>query len=93
MPPLRRDSKIAASGQMSGRKSGLITAPMNGLVVAVRIEQGASATTGQVLLVIEAMKMEHSIIASRDGTVTSLLVQVGDQVMPGQPLAEISPAD
>lgn len=86
---IARDSNAGAGGRTSGR----ITAPMNGLVVAVRIEQGASATTGQVLLVIEAMKMEHSIVASRDGTVTSLLVQVGDQVTPGQPLAEISPPD
>ena len=90
--PVARDGN-GASGRTNGRASGLITAPMNGLVVAMRVKQGDTATTGQVLLVIEAMKMEHSIVAPLDGTVSNLMARVGDQVAPGQVLAEISPAE
>jgi geranyl-CoA carboxylase alpha subunit len=78
-----------AASDTSGVASGRIIAPMNGLVVALHVQQGDIATTGQVLLVIEAMKMEHSIIAPLDGRVVSLLACIGDQVAPGQVLAEI----
>jgi geranyl-CoA carboxylase alpha subunit len=81
---------VPAASDSSGAASGRIIAPMNGLVVALHVRQGDMATTGQVLLVIEAMKMEHSIIAPLDGQVTSLLACIGDQVAPGQVLAEIS---
>ena len=75
-----------------GAASGRISAPMNGQVVALPVQQGDAVAAGQVLLVIEAMKMEHSIVAPLDGQVGSLLVELGAQVAPGQVLAEILPA-
>jgi len=44
---------------------------------------------GQMLMALEAMKMEHAIVAPRDGVLTSVSVAVGDQVSPGQIMAEI----
>ena len=87
--PALRGCGTAASGRTSGR----ITAPMNGLVVAVHVKPGDKATAGQVLLVIEAMKMEHSIVAPIDGALIDVLARVGDQVAPGRVLAEIAPVE
>ncbi|GAB3538412.1 acetyl-CoA carboxylase biotin carboxylase subunit [Noviherbaspirillum agri] len=76
-----------------GAGSGRITAPMNGQVVAVHVEEGVEVKIGQVLMVIEAMKMEHGVIAQVDGQVKELLVCVGDQVSPGRLLIDISVGD
>lgn len=83
----------AAMRDISGAASGRITAPMNGQVVALHVNQDDTVKAGQALLVIEAMKMEHSIVAPLDGKVSSLLARIGDQVAPAQVLAEIVPAE
>ena len=59
----------AAVRDKGGAASGRISAPMNGQVVALQVQQGDAVAAGQVLLVIEAMKMEHSIVAPLDGQV------------------------
>ena len=53
---------------------------MDGLVLDVRCEAGQTVSKGQVLAVMEAMKMEHSLKAGIDGTVESVSIQCGDQV-------------
>lgn len=58
-------------------------APMPGLVSAVRTKVGAVVRTGDPLLVLEAMKMEHILTAPRDGVVADVLVSEGDQVTDG----------
>ncbi|MGO4727250.1 MULTISPECIES: acetyl/propionyl/methylcrotonyl-CoA carboxylase subunit alpha [unclassified Inquilinus] len=60
-----------------------LTAPMPGRVIAVLVESGAQVTKGQPLIVLEAMKMEHTVAAPADGTVTSLPFAAGDQVEEG----------
>ncbi|GAB3469912.1 acetyl/propionyl/methylcrotonyl-CoA carboxylase subunit alpha [Massilia terrae] len=65
---------------------GRLTAPMPGKVVAVMIANGAEVKKGQPLVIIEAMKMEHTIAAPGDGVVEEVLYQVGDQVTDGAPL-------
>ena len=60
--------------------AGSLLAPMPGKVVKVDAEVGAEVGKGQVLIVVEAMKMEHSVRAPADGTVASVRVSVGDQV-------------
>ena len=80
----------AAASDRRGSASGRVTSPMNGQVVAMHVEQGSSVKAGQVLLVIEAMKMEHSVLAQIDGQLMNLLVGVGDQVAPGRLLAEVA---
>ena len=62
------------------------TAPMNGTIVALLVETGAPVTAGDALLVMEAMKMEQTISAHREGKVTQFLFQPGDLVDGGAPL-------
>jgi len=85
-------TEAAATRDAGAATSGRISAPMNGQVVALQVRQGDTVAAGQVLLVIEAMKMEHSIAAPLAGQVGSLLARIGEQVTPGQVLAEILPA-
>ncbi len=63
-----------------GPGSGQVRAPMDGLVLDVRCEVGQTVTRGQVLAVMEAMKMEHSLKAGVDGTVETVSIRCGDQV-------------
>jgi 3-methylcrotonyl-CoA carboxylase alpha subunit len=62
---------------------GGLTAPMPGRVLAVNVDQGQAVTRGAALVVMEAMKMEHTVTAPRDGVVERLCVAVGDQVKEG----------
>jgi propionyl-CoA carboxylase alpha chain len=59
-------------------------------VTAVSVKAGERVSRGQVLLTLEAMKMEHAVAAPSDGTVTELPVQPGQQVEPGTVLAVVS---
>ncbi|HEY5633411.1 MAG TPA: acetyl/propionyl/methylcrotonyl-CoA carboxylase subunit alpha [Burkholderiaceae bacterium] len=68
---------------------GRLTAPMPGKVIALLCEKGAKVAKGQPLLVMEAMKMEHTLYAPEAGEVTELLYAVGDQVDEGAQLVEI----
>jgi biotin carboxyl carrier protein len=61
-------------------------------VSQITVAAGDSVTTGQPLMVLEAMKMEHHILAAIAGRVKSISVSAGDQVVPGQMLAEIESA-
>ena len=63
-----------------------VNAPMPGAVLRVEVSQGQAVKSGQLLLVMEAMKMENEILAPRDGTVAQILVQKGTAVDTGAPL-------
>jgi propionyl-CoA carboxylase alpha chain len=69
--------------------AGSLLAPMPGSVVRVLAEAGAAVTAGQALVVLEAMKMEHTVTAPVDGTVAEMNVGPGDQVDTGQVLAVV----
>ncbi|HSF37046.1 MAG TPA: biotin carboxylase N-terminal domain-containing protein, partial [Nocardioides sp.] len=69
--------------------SGSLLAPMPGTVVAVKVEAGAEVTAGDVVLVLEAMKMQHTVTAPHDGTVTEIHVEPGSQVASGEVLAVV----
>ncbi|MGB7879017.1 MAG: biotin/lipoyl-containing protein, partial [Ilumatobacteraceae bacterium] len=58
-------------------------------VIAVHVEAGASVVDGQLLMVVEAMKMEHKIVASGDATVTEVRFAVGDRVDTGDLLVAL----
>jgi len=79
----------APQREATGNASGRITAPMNGRVAAVPVAVGDRVRHGQVVIVIEAMKMEHSMLAPRDGVVLAVLAGVGEQVEPGRIVIEI----
>ncbi|MFN7114453.1 MAG: acetyl/propionyl/methylcrotonyl-CoA carboxylase subunit alpha [Alphaproteobacteria bacterium] len=60
--------------------AGRLTAPMPGKVVAVRVQLGDSVKKGQPLVIVEAMKMEHTIVAPADGKVAAINANIGEQV-------------
>ena len=84
--PLDRDSTAAGD-------AALIEAPMPGLVKSVHAKPGQAVTQGDRLAVLEAMKMEHSLLAARDGVVAEVLVAEGDQVTAGAPLVRLEEED
>ena len=71
--------------------SGSLLAPMPGSVVRLAVEPGRSVAAGETVLVLEAMKMQHTITAPHAGTVTELPVSVGSQVAAGEVLAVVHP--
>jgi len=74
----------AAGGGMS------IKAPMPGSVIEVKVKEGDAVKDGDVLLILEAMKMENELTASQAGTVAQILVKKGDTVNSGDPLIILS---
>ncbi|WP_299612101.1 acetyl/propionyl/methylcrotonyl-CoA carboxylase subunit alpha [uncultured Tateyamaria sp.] len=77
---------VAASAAGDGN---VVEAPMPGLVKAVFASQGAAVTKGDRLAILEAMKMEHVLLAARDGTVAEVLADEGDQVVAGAALVRL----
>jgi propionyl-CoA carboxylase alpha chain len=73
--------------------SGGYAAPMPGKVLDVRVVAGAMVRKGQLLLVLEAMKMEHQMVAATDGIVTEVRAAAGQQVDVGQVLLVIEPPE
>ena len=85
-----RDLSLDEGGEAGA--GGLIRAPMHGKVLAVLVEQGASVARGQRLAIIEAMKMEHTLVAPIAGTVAEIAVAADAQVAEGAKLMLIEPA-
>ena len=79
---------IAHAGD--GASEGRLTAPMPGKVLSFFVAAGASVSKGQAVAVMEAMKMEHTLHAPRDGVVEELLYAVGDQVAEGGELLRLA---
>lgn len=74
----------------SGSGAGELTAEMPGQVIDVRVSEGDAVSAGDVLVVLEAMKMEIRVTAPADGTVKALLVSNGDVVERGQRLVDVT---
>jgi biotin carboxyl carrier protein len=81
-----------ADGSLSSRKqkSGRVTAPMPGRIVTVAVKIGATVQAGEVLLVIEAMKMQNELLAPSTGTIAKVAVAAGEAVERGALLVEIA---
>ncbi|MGE8151741.1 acetyl-CoA carboxylase biotin carboxylase subunit [Pseudomonas vancouverensis] len=84
-----QDRTHALIGSQSSVSSGRLKAPMDGAIVDVLVSEGSSVTKGQLLVVLEAMKMEHPLKSGIDGVLKRLQVQVGDQVKNRQILLEV----
>jgi 3-methylcrotonyl-CoA carboxylase alpha subunit len=83
-----RTQEFSASAATGG-----LTTPLPGVVSAVAVQEGQAVTAGEVLMVIEAMKMEHTIAAPHDGVVRAIHFARGDRVPEGSELLELSRAD
>jgi acetyl/propionyl-CoA carboxylase alpha subunit len=77
------------AGSADGDSEGSMTAPMPGKILEVKVADGQTVEAGELLLVMEAMKMEHRIVAPTDGVVTKVNFSMGDQVQQGDVLVEM----
>jgi glutaconyl-CoA decarboxylase len=76
-----------APAKKAGPVSGeVIKAPMPGTIVNVIAQEGAKVKKGEVVLILEAMKMENEILSPRDGVVTSIITPKGSSVNSGDPM-------
>lgn len=80
--------KVAPAPQSAGGIS--VDAPMPGNILDVKTSVGASVKAGEVLVILEAMKMENEIVAPQDGTVASVNVNKGDTVDAGQTIVTLN---
>jgi len=72
-----------------GEEQGGLTAPMPGKVLEVMVEVGQEVTAGTTLMILEAMKMEHKIVAAEDGIITAINFTAGQQVEQGVTLLDL----
>jgi geranyl-CoA carboxylase alpha subunit len=83
------DVTHAPAGGQNAASSGTVKAPMDGAIVEVLVAEGEKVGKGQLLLVLEAMKMEHPLKATIDGIIRRVQVSKGDQVKSRQLLVEV----
>jgi len=88
-PSVEEAARHATSAADGG--TAVLSAPMPGRVISVRVTEGAAVAAHAPVVIIEAMKMEHAVVAPVDGRVTRLSVGEGQQVQRGDLLAEIEP--
>ena len=83
---LRIADFVVDAGSQGGGGAATLSAPMPGTVIAVSVQAGDKVIAGQALMVMEAMKMEHTIRAPADGIVAEVLFAQGDLVPDGAEL-------
>ncbi len=88
--PQAAPAPAAAPAAPTAQGSVKIESPMPGTILDIKVSAGTSVTSGQVLCVLEAMKMENDIVAPQDGTVASINVNKGDSVEAGQLIITLS---
>ncbi len=79
----------AASPAAATGEGAEVVSPMQGTILSVNVANGDTVKKGDVLFILEAMKMENEIMAPNDGTITSVSVQKGASVANGTPLCTI----
>lgn len=79
----------AAEAPKAAGEGEQVTSPMPGTILDIKVKTGDAVKKGQVLAVLEAMKMENEIMAGTDGTVTSVAVSKGSSVQTGDMLLTI----
>ena len=89
-PVAKKEEEKETTPVSSASGSIKVTAPMPGNIWKIKTSVGAKVNKHDVLLILEAMKMENEIVAPEAGTVTNILVKEGDRVEPGKILVELS---
>jgi len=83
--PRRRAKKKGGSGA----SGGTLTSPMQGTIVKIAVEEGQQVVEGDLVVVLEAMKMEQPLSAHKSGTVTELVAEIGQTLSAGAPICTI----
>ena len=82
-PKIQRTASSPAAPKAAGSGAGALKAPLPGIVVSIDVNIGDSVTKGQVVMTLEAMKMENALSAPIAGTVKEIGVAAGDSVLEG----------
>ncbi len=92
VPVAAQAAPVAPAPTASSSESGsvVIASPMPGKILSIKASEGQAVKRGEVILVLEAMKMENEIVAPQDGTVASINVADGAQVESGDTLATLN---
>ncbi len=90
-PVAKKAAPAPAAAAPTGAQGGVkINAPMQGKIVSVKASVGQAVKKGDVILILEAMKMENEVVAPQDGTVASINVSDGDKVESGAVVATLN---
>lgn len=90
LAPVQSAPQIASvAPTVANASANAIKAPMPGNINAVKVQSGQAVKKGDLLIILEAMKMENEIVADRDGKIGQVFVQKGATVDTGAPLVEI----
>ena len=88
--PAAPSPATSSSSQASPAGGEKVTSPLPGVIIEVSVKEGQAVKAGDKVAVLEAMKMENEITASRAGTVTAIHVAKGDSILEGAPIVTIA---
>lgn len=88
--PAPAKATAPAPGPASAGSGKAVTSPLPGVIIAVKVNVGDAVKAGQEVAVLEAMKMENSIEATQDGTITAIHVSKGDSILEGASVVTIA---
>ncbi len=89
-PAIKAGSPAASVLRVSSAEPGVVVAPISGVISAVLLKCGAHVSASDIVVRLEAMKMQNSLAASADGILEEIYVNVGDEVSEGQPLYKVT---
>jgi biotin carboxyl carrier protein len=90
-PKLIRSQPVPVVPKSMAPAAGLhkVLAPLPGIIVKIKVQEGSPVKTGDTLLILEAMKMENNILAEKDGIAKQIRIKEGDAVLQGDLILEI----
>ena len=89
--PVAKKAAPAPAAAPAGAQGAVkVNAPMQGKIVSVKASAGQAIKKGEVILILEAMKMENEVVAPQDGTIASINVAAGDKVESGAVVATLN---